>query len=83
MSPDPELSIDESRWFYMLEENEVATRLTDAPAYLGQGGSGLLQTIGPHTGNLVVFPGEPAGYEARTPGDEPQPIYEYNQDDDT
>ncbi len=50
--------VNESRRFYMLDGDQLATRLADPPLALGQFGAGSVQTVDPNTGNLVVFQGE-------------------------
>ena len=75
-SPD----INESRRFYMLDGDQLASRLADPPLTLGQFGAGPVQTIDPNTGNLVVFQGELAG--GVCPSGE-LPIWEYDLVTDT
>ncbi|MCF6325347.1 MAG: DUF5011 domain-containing protein [Gammaproteobacteria bacterium] len=67
--------INESRRFYMLDRDQVVTRLQDAPVRLGQHGAGPLQTIDPNSGNLVVFQGE---NDDGTCPRIPMPIWEYD-----
>ncbi len=76
--PDPTPGVDDSRRFYMLDDQQVVTRLADPPLALGQHGSGPVQTIDPNTGKLVVFQGKAdSGPSTCT---NPLPIWEYDQD---
>ena len=82
--PDPTPGVNEERRFYMLDGNQLASRLADPPTFLGQFGAGPVQTIDPNTGNLVVFQGRPNDVPANTcvsPG--PLPIWEYDLSTDT
>ncbi len=74
--PDPTPNIDESRRLYMLDDEQVVTRLADAPTAIGQSVSGPIQTTDPSTGNLVVFQGRPN--DGSSPCPDPLPIWEHN-----
>ncbi len=78
--PDPTPGVDDSRRFYMLDDQQVVTRLADPPTALGQFGAGPVQTIDPNTGKLVVFQGKPNSGPSVCSN--PLPIWEYDLDTD-